>query len=131
LGCSVLVSPFFGETEPALSEAEGAGTLISDQAALTGDECQSRRHIRHDRSRAARLPTLLNSRSPYHLGWIIHMEVYIHYCMHKCSHGNIQHNVPAGTLSPYALRLPGAYCFCIWSSAASTSSLCRAGSTLV
>jgi hypothetical protein len=31
-GCPVLVSPFFGETEPALSEAEGAGTLNSSSA---------------------------------------------------------------------------------------------------
>ena len=29
-GCPILVSPFGGETEPALSEAEGVGTLTSD-----------------------------------------------------------------------------------------------------
>src|ERR1700716_3783879 len=34
-GCPVLVSPFFGETEPALSPAEGAGTLICSSPVRT------------------------------------------------------------------------------------------------
>ena len=59
---------------------------------------QPRRHIGFTLDPYRRPSNLRNSCSERHLAGVVHTDLYIHYCLYKCSSWNISANVPVGTL---------------------------------